>query len=212
MHQATGHGKNEQHSQCRENLGVSPGFWARLGLAGSLSRALGRPKPPPGLGPAQAFRARLLPGLSGFEPGRAKHAAYASWVSQDLKAQLQIATTLRKGALNVILQANSAKDCWDRLNARYQGRGNCHVAYLMQSFYRMPLTDTEPMEPQLNKLVEANRNLETIRCGVNDKALAYIIVMALLDSLSTLQAILFNNNNVTITSEAVVAQILADEE
>jgi len=138
--------------------------------------------------------------------------AYTSWVSRDLKAQLQIATTLRKGALNVILQANSAKDCWDRLNAQYQRRGNCRVAYLMQSFYCMPLTDTEPMEPQLNKLVEANRNLETIRCRVNDKALAYIIVMALPDSLSTLQAILFNNDDVTITSEAVVAQILADEE
>jgi len=76
----------------------------------------------------------------------------------------------------------------------------------------MLLTNTEPMEPQLNKLVEVNQNLETIGCGVNDKALAYIIVMALPDSLSTLQAILFNNNDVTITSEAVVAQILADEE
>ena len=82
----------------------------------------------------------------------------------------------------------------------------------MQSFYRMLLTNTEPMEPQLNKLVEVNQNLETIGCGVNDKALAYIIIMALPDSLSTLQAILFNNNDVTITSEAVVAQILADEE
>jgi len=43
--------------------------------------------------------------------------AYADWVSRDLKAQLQIATTLRKGALNIILQATSAKDCWDQLTA-----------------------------------------------------------------------------------------------
>ena len=138
--------------------------------------------------------------------------AYANWVSRDLKAQLQIMTMLCKGALNVILQATSAKDCWDQLTAQYQGRGNHCIAYLMQSFYRMPLTDTKPMEPQLNKLVEVNRNLETIRCRVNDKALTYIIVMALLDSLSTLQAILFNNNDVTITLEAVIVQILADEE
>jgi len=68
------------------------------------------------------------------------------------------------------------------------------------------------MEPQLNKLVQANQNLETIGCRVNDKALAYIIIMVLLDLLSTLQAILFNNDDITITSEAVVAQILADEE
>ena len=76
----------------------------------------------------------------------------------------------------------------------------------------MLLTDTEPMEPQLNKLMEVNRNLETIRCRVNDKALAYIIVMALPDLLLTLQAILFSTDNVTIILEAVVAQILADKE
>jgi hypothetical protein len=51
----------------------------------------------------------------------------------------------------------------------------------------MMLTNTEPMELQLNKLVEANQNLETIRCGAaNDKSLVYLIVMALLESLSTL--------------------------
>jgi len=38
---------------------------------------------------------------------------YTNRVSRDLKAQLQIATTLYKGALNIILQATSAKDCWD---------------------------------------------------------------------------------------------------
>jgi len=59
--------------------------------------------------------------------------------------------------------------------------------------------------------VEVNQNLETIGCRVNDKALAYIIVMVLPDSLSTLQAILFNNDNVTIILEAVIAQILADK-
>ena len=112
--------------------------------------------------------------------------AYADWISRDLKAQLQIATTPHKGALNVILQATLAKDCWDQLTAQYQGRGNRRIAYLMQSFYHMLLTDTKPLEPQLNKLVEVNQNLETIRCGVNDKALAYIIVIALPDLLSTL--------------------------
>ena len=101
---------------------------------------------------------------------------YADWVSSDTIAELQIATTLRKGALNVILQASSAKDCWERLFARYEGKGGRRVVYLMQSFYRMMLTDTEPMEPQLNKLVEANRNLKTIGCGAaNDKSLAYLI-------------------------------------
>ena len=51
------------------------------------------------------------------------------------------------------------------------------------------LTDTEPMELQINKLVEANQNLKTIGCGAtNDKSLAYLIVMALPELLSMLQA------------------------
>ena len=138
---------------------------------------------------------------------------YADWVSSDTKAKLQIATTLCKGALNVILQANSAKDCWEHLFARYEGKGGRRVLYLMQSFYRTMLTDTEPMEPQLNKLVEANRNLKTIGCGAaNDKSLAYLIVMALPGSLSMVQAILFNKDDDTVSSDVVIAQILADEQ
>jgi len=82
----------------------------------------------------------------------------------------------------------------------------------MQSFYCTPLTNAEPMEPQINKLIEANHNLETIGCGVNDKTLAYIIIMALSDTLLMLQTVLFNKDNTAITSEAVISQILADEE
>ena len=139
--------------------------------------------------------------------------SYADWVSSDTKAKLQIATTLCKGALNIILQASSTKDCWERLIAWYQGKGGRRVAYLMQSFYCTMLMDTEPMEPQLNKLVEANRNLETIGCrAANNKSLAYLIVMALPESLSTLQAILFNKDDDTVSSDVVITQILADKE
>ena len=137
---------------------------------------------------------------------------YADWVSRDRKARIQIAMTLHKGPLNFILQVRMAKECWDKLAARYQGKGGRCVAYLMQSFYHMPLTDTEPMEPQINKLVKANRNLETIGCGVNNETLTYIIIMALPDTLETLKAILFNKDDTTISSEVVTAQILADKE
>jgi hypothetical protein len=102
---------------------------------------------------------------------------HADWMSKDRRARIQIATTLRKGVLNLILREKTAKDCWDKLAARYQGKGGQRIAYLMESFFQTPLTDAEPMEPQLNKLVEASRNLKSIGCGVNDKTLAYIIIM-----------------------------------
>ena len=126
-----------------------------------------------------------------------------------MKAKLQIATTLCEGALNIILQASSMKDCWEHLITQYQGKGGCHVAYLTQSFYWTMLTDTEPMELQMNKLVEANQNLKTIGCGAtNDKSLAYLIVMALPELLSMLHAILFNKDDDTVSSDIIIMQIL----
>jgi len=68
------------------------------------------------------------------------------------------------------------------------------------------------MEPQLNKLVEASCNLESIGCGVNDKTLIYIIIMALPNALSMLKSILFNKDDMMLTSKVVISQILVDEE
>ena len=67
------------------------------------------------------------------------------------------------------------------------------------------------MEAQLNKLIKANRNLMAISCGINDKTLAYIIIMAIPNSLSTLKSILFNKDDTSITSDAVIEQILVNE-
>ena len=69
------------------------------------------------------------------------------------------------------------------------------------------------MELQINKLVEANQNLKTIGCGAtNDKSLAYLIVMALPELLSMLQAILFNKDDDTVSSDIIIMQILANKE
>jgi len=82
----------------------------------------------------------------------------------------------------------------------------------MESFFQSSLSDAEPIEPQLNKLVEASCNLDSISCSVNNKTLAYIIIMALSNTLSMLKSILFNKDNTTITSEVVISQILVDKE
>src|SRR6266850_755653 len=137
---------------------------------------------------------------------------YTDWMSKDHQACIQIATTLQKGALNLILQAKTAKECWEKLEARYQGKGGHHIVYLMESFFQSSLSDAEPIEPQLNKLVEASCNLDSISCSVNNKTLAYIIIMALSNTLSILKSILFNKDNTTITSEVVISQILVDKE
>ena len=48
---------------------------------------------------------------------------HAEWMSKDRWACMHIATTVCKGALDLILKKKSAKECWDKLTARYQGKG-----------------------------------------------------------------------------------------
>ena len=61
-------------------------------------------------------------------------------------------------------------------------------------------------------LIKANQNLKAIGCGVNDKMLAYIIIMAVPNTLQMLKSILFNKDDMTIMSDAVIKQILVDKE
>ena len=114
---------------------------------------------------------------------------HADWVAKDLRARIQIAGSVQKGPLNLIMQTESAKDCWDKLATCYQGRGGCCIVYLMESFFCTPLINTELMEPQIQKLIKANQNLDTIGCRVKDKTLMYIIIMALLETLSTVMVL-----------------------
>ena len=48
---------------------------------------------------------------------------HMEWMSKDWWAHMHIATTVCKGALDLILKKKSAKECWDKLTARYQGKG-----------------------------------------------------------------------------------------
>ena len=67
-------------------------------------------------------------------------------------ARAQITLTLRDEPLNGVIGVTSAKDVWDKLSTHYEGKGTQKVAYLIGELFRSSLMDTEPLEPQINKM------------------------------------------------------------
>ncbi len=55
--------------------------------------------------------------------------AYDDWMQKDMAAQIQISTPLKKGPFAIIADANTAKECWDKLTDHFRGKGEQHVAY-----------------------------------------------------------------------------------
>jgi len=134
----------------------------------------------------------------------------ANWTRKDLEALAQISFTLRDGPLTYVLGAKSAKECWERLSTRYEGTQN--TAILVEELFLTTLSESKPLEPQINKLVRAAHTLNTLGFGLEDKVLAYIIVLKLPDSMATLKTILSATEASEISTEAVVSQIILDEQ
>ena len=138
--------------------------------------------------------------------------AYKAWMQKDRDAMIQISTSLKKGPFNVIAGASSSKECWDKLTDRFRGKGEQRVAYLMESLFHSAISESEALEPQIEKLREAARNLDSLGFGLSDKVLAFVIVMALPESMSTMKTILYNTTGAALTSDNIIAQILNDEQ
>src|SRR5258708_1814070 len=65
------------------------------------------------------------------------------------EAWIQIAMSVQGQCLNTILDAKNMKECWDKLATKLEGKGEGRVAYLMEGLFRGALSESEPMEPQI---------------------------------------------------------------
>ena len=137
---------------------------------------------------------------------------HSEWSQKDRDAKIQIALSLKQGPFNTIASATTAKECWDKLADRFRGKGEQRVAYLMEELFHSAVSEAESLEPQINKLLQAARNLDSLGFGLADKVLAFVIVMALPETMSTLKTILYNNRGTDLTSDGIVHQILIDEQ
>src|SRR5713226_7207630 len=70
-------------------------------------------------------------------------------MAKDREAWIQIAMSVQGQCLNAILDAKNAKECWDKLATKLEGKGEGRVAYLMEGLFRGALSESEPMEPQI---------------------------------------------------------------
>jgi len=74
------------------------------------------------------------------------------WDHRNMEAQAQLTLTLKDEPLSGVLHAISAADVWDKLNCRYEGKGQNTIAYLIKEIFRASFSDEMPMEPQLNNV------------------------------------------------------------
>jgi len=128
---------------------------------------------------------------------------------KDRDARIQIAVSLKQGPSDTIAGAKTAKACWDKLTDRFCEQ---RVAYLMEELFHTAIVESEPLETQINKLLQAARNLESLGFGLADNVLAFVIVMALPETMSTLKTILYNTQGSDLHSEGIVNQIIIDEQ
>ena len=113
--------------------------------------------------------------------------AHADWYSKDQEVLLQIVITLKDGPHNAILDATSSKQCWDILAKRYHAKGNQGTIHLMEKFFNISLTDSEPLQGQIDQLKLTVRNLEATSFTLKDKWVASLIIAKLPKSFTTLR-------------------------
>ena len=81
----------------------------------------------------------------------------------------QIEFTIKDNPLQTILDATSAKDAWDQLCNRYEGKGKKCLVCLCNKVFHIKFTDTEPLETQMNNLLADIRNINELKKMFDDK-------------------------------------------
>jgi len=140
-------------------------------------------------------------------------AGYSEWGFKDRKARLMMITVLKKVGQKCIYHATSAKEYWDWITTCYSGTGggNERTITLLQQFFKASFMDTEPLQPQINKVVYVAQQLETLSFPIIDHLLAFLLAIRLPDSYAMLRTIITNSDASNITSRWVADCIIGEE-
>ena len=136
----------------------------------------------------------------------------ADWTLKDREACVQVALTLKDEPLNSILAVTSAKGCWESLLVHYEGKGEQCIVHLIDEVFRTTLSNTEPLEPQINSLIQAARTITALGLTLEDKLIAFAIISSLPPTLTTLKIVLSTSSATTVSSEYVKSQVILDEQ
>jgi LTR polyprotein gag-polypeptide-like protein len=111
----------------------------------------------------------------------------------------------------VTLDAKSAKECWDKLANKLEGKGEGHVAFLMEEVFCGNLSESEPMEPQIERLLATACNLKSLGFPLDKKVIVFAIIMSLLESLSMLKIVLYGVKGADLSTDSIMGQIYLDK-
>jgi hypothetical protein len=138
----------------------------------------------------------------------------AEWSHKDLQARAQITLTVKDEPLHSILDATTAKECWDKLAAWYKAKWEPQHIGLMSKVVRCKLSDSEPLGPQLDAQLRAARIMASIGQAIDDKMLALFILTALPPSLYIIRDVIISaaDQSGIISSEDVISQLILDED
>ena len=106
-------------------------------------------------------------------------AAHNEWYLKDQDTQLTIISALKNVGQQCIYPCQTVKESWDTLKARYSDGGNRRLASLLEQVLKATFTDSEPLQPQLDKVIFANHQLEATKVIIPNIVIAYYIVLHL---------------------------------
>jgi hypothetical protein len=134
---------------------------------------------------------------------------HEEWCLKDEEAQLMVILALPKIAQKCIYPAQTAKECWDTLKARYGD--DQRTASLLERFLQATLTDTDALRPQVDRIIFTIHQLESLNILIPDVVVAYQLIYRLPNSYSTLRTVLTSSDPAKVTSKWVTDQIIAEE-
>ncbi len=138
---------------------------------------------------------------------------FADWSCKDRAARIQISLSLHNEPLKAVCRAKTAKECWDKLTSYFKSKGGRfgRVLPLMEELFQTTLSESEPIEPQIDRRVHIASTLDFLGFPVGDKLLAFAIVISIPESMATLKTILYTTNDSDISTDLVRSQLVFDE-
>ena len=135
---------------------------------------------------------------------------HEEWGLKDCEARLMILLALRKVSQNCVFRGMSSKEYWDRIASWYSGAGggNKRTVSLLQQFFMISFKDSEPMQPQIDRIVCAAQQLKTVSFPIDNCLLAFLLAIHLPNSYAMLRTIITNLEAANITSKWVVDRII----
>ena len=86
------------------------------------------------------------------------------------------------------------------------------MLHLIDEIFWGTLSESEPLQPQINTIILAASKVTTLRLPLDDKLVMFAIISSLPPSMGTLKKILSNTKPSDMTTENVMSQIALDEQ